>query len=195
MKLTRYASLAAVLFASLIASASAMAHIGHTGNHSAFVEGLLHPLSGLDHLAMGLGLGLLMARTLRLTRLRGFAILIGTLTGGFAMGVAGMLPTGLTELGISLSLIVLASALWARTKSVLLLAVASLGLFHGVAHGADVPAGLNPADFLVGMLITLAALYTAGMMASLWLQRRAAQHGKKVERIAAVLTGSVVFLA
>lgn len=184
-----------VLAATLFTSAGAMAHPGHTGDHSAFVAGLLHPLTGLDHLAMGLGLGLLMARTLRLTRLRGFAILIGTLTGGFAMGVAGMFPADLTALGISLSLIVLATALWTRTKSVFLLVVAGLGLFHGIAHGAEVPAGLNPANFLIGMLITLAALYASGMMLSLWLQRRASQYGKHVERIVAVLTGSVVFLA
>ncbi len=184
-----------VLIAALFASAAALAHPGHVEGHNAFVAGLLHPLTGLDHLAMGLGLGLLLARTLRLTRLRGFAILLGTLTGGFALGITGTVPTDLAEYGITASLMILAVALWTRTRSVFLVVVAGLGLFHGIAHGGEVPAGLDPADFLVGMLITLAALYTTGMMASLWLQRHASQYGKHVERIAAILTGSVVFLA
>jgi urease accessory protein len=184
----------AVLFTTLLASAAAMAHPGHIETSNALLAGLLHPLTGLDHLAMGIGLGLLMARTLRMSRYRGFAILIGTLAGGFAMGVAGTFPADMAEFGISVSLIVLATALWMRTKSAFLVVVAGLGLFHGIAHGAEIPAGLDPAGFLVGMLMTLSGLYVTGMAISRWLQTHAAQYGKGFERAASVLTGSVVFL-
>jgi len=71
--------------------------------------------------------------------------------------------------------------------------VATLGLFHGVAHGAEVPAGLNPAVFLAGMLVTLSGLYGVGLLLGRILQHYASRYVKGSERLAAVLAGSAIF--
>ncbi|AXI03458.1 HupE/UreJ family protein [Aquirhabdus parva] len=183
----------AVLFTTLLASSFALAHPGHAGHQAAFVEGLLHPLTGLDHLAMGLGFGLLMARTFKRARVAGLVLLMGALVAGFSLGVVGLIGADWAEYGIGASLLVLAVALWMRSHSAFLGMVATLGLFHGVAHGAEVPAGLNPAVFLAGMLVTLSGLYGVGLLLGRTLQHYASRYVKGSERLAAVLAGSAIF--
>lgn len=67
---------------------------------------------------------------------------------------------------------------------------ALLGIFHGLAHGAELGTGMNPVGFMVGMLMTLSALYSVGLVAGQWINR----HIKQGDRVVAVLTGVVALL-
>ena len=83
---------------------------------------------------------------------------------GFALGVMGVWTnTTMAEQGIVVSLLVLAVALWQKSRPAIFAMLALLGLFHGAAHGAEMPATLNPVLFCAGMLMTLTALYALGV--------------------------------
>ena len=181
-------ALIAVLLAGV--STSVMAHPGHAGHGSAFVQGILHPLTGLDHLVMALSLGFLLARTFSQTRFMGLGLLALSLVGGFWLGLSNSLNVSVAEYGIVASLLVLAVSLWQRSSSVFLSGAAVLGVFHGMAHGAEVAQGVNPFAFMLGMLLTMSVLYVTGLFAG----RQLKQHLPVSNKIAAVLAGVVAVL-
>ena len=141
----------------------AWAHSGHGG--SGFASGLLHPLTGADHLVAMLLVGLwagLMAR--QAMWLLPAAFLSAMLT-GFGLGAAGLAGTP-AEMLILLSLLVLGGAVAANLRAPLALAAGAAGLFgfaHGLAHGLEAPAGALPIGFAAGFLISTAMLHGAGL--------------------------------
>ncbi len=177
-----------------VVSGTAIAHPGHglddIGHGSAFVEGLLHPLTGLDHLAMALSLGVLLARTFNQARFYGLGLLLLSLAGGFWLGFNSKLSVNIAEYGIVASLLVLAVSLWQRSASVFLSTIALLGAFHGIAHGVEVGDGVNPFAFMLGMIITMSALYGLGVVAG----RLMKNHLRFGDRITAVFAGVVALL-
>ncbi|RYY79249.1 MAG: urease accessory protein [Moraxellaceae bacterium] len=180
-----------LLLALLGVSSCAMAHPGHDQFfHSSLLAGLIHPLTGLDHLTMGLGLGLLMARTFKQTRFVGFGLLLLSLVGGFAIGMQHIFADQFAEYGIMASLLVLSVALWQRSNTVFLSMITVLGVFHGMAHGNELASDVNPVWFMLGMLVSLSSLYLAGTMAARFFK----QHIRLGERMAAVLAGVVALL-
>lgn len=179
-----------LLLTLLAVSGLAMAHPGHEYSHSALLAGLLHPLSGLDHLTLGLGLGILLARTFKQSRFVGLGLLLLSLVGGFMLGMAQVLPGNVAEYGIIASLLILSMALWRRSNSVFLAMSAVLGIFHGMAHGSELGAGMNPFGFVLGMLLTLGTLYVVGLLAGQWMQL----HLKQGTRLAALVAGGVALL-
>lgn len=183
-----------------LTSSAAFAHIGHEHHTSVLLSGLLHPLSGFDHLLLALGLGVLLARAASMTAhvksapWLGLAGLGGSLLIGFGLGVQQWLPVTLTEYGIVASLLALAAALWLQRPMVALAGLSVLGIFHGAAHGLEVPAGQSALLFLTGMLLSMAALYAVGVLIGKALQRWA-QHGSTLAaRLLALLTLGVVVL-
>lgn len=117
----------------LLVAVPALAHPGHDANP--LQDGLLHPLTGLDHLLMLLGTGVLAALTrsrLTLPALTLFAMFSGALLGHLLGGVLGM------ETMIFTSLLVAAAALLLPRRQVLLsLVMPVFALFHGMAHGVE----------------------------------------------------------
>ena len=151
----------------VLASSAALAHTGHDGHGSALLQGLLHPFGGLDHLMMALGLGLLMAKAQQHGKGLGLLGLLASLGVGFALAVSGVMANlslmkAGAEVGIAASLLLLAVALWQQSRPVALGLLGLLGVFHGMAHGAEIPAALNPWAFAAGMLISMSVLYMAG---------------------------------
>lgn len=180
-----------VLLALLAVSGTAIAHPGHDQMfHSSLLAGLAHPLTGLDHLMMGLGLGLLMARTFRQSQFMGLGLLLLSLVGGFWLGMQHVLASQFAEYGIVASLLVLAMALWQRASAAFLPLVGLLGVFHGMAHGYELPLSVNPAWFMLGMLASLGALYLVGS----GFARLLKNHINVGERVAAVIAGLVAAL-
>jgi urease accessory protein len=148
----------------LLASISpALAHTGHGA--SSFLQGLAHPLGGLDHVlamvAVGLYAAILGGRALWLVP----AAFLGTMALGGALGVAGYgLPY--TEIGIALSVIVLGLAIALRISLPTLAAMALVGvfaIFHGHAHGAEVPQTLSGHEYAAGFLLATALLHGVGI--------------------------------
>lgn len=158
MKLIKTMTLTLALLSSPLALAHAGVHLSH-----GFVEGLLHPLTGLDHLLMLLGVGAMGAWMVAEKRLALYAGAITSLLGGALLGLATGWGTGVEEM-ILLSLFVMAACLFfKRSNPVAMVAALMLVLFHGWAHGIEMPAG-EVAVFLPGMLLMAAILMSFGFL-------------------------------
>jgi urease accessory protein len=141
--------------------------LAHTGagaphGHDAFFNGLLHPLTGIDHLAAMLALGIWSALTVRPAALAPAAFVL-LLAAGALAGYAGLAVPAVEPM-IAVSLLVI-GLLLARRQQLPLAAGAALAggfaFFHGVAHGSELAAGGAPA--LAGMLISTALLLLTGL--------------------------------
>lgn len=147
-------------------SGSALAHTGtETFMASTFANGLLHPLTGLDHLLMLLGVGFLAAQM----KGQQVSIILGallTMLIGTGFGALTGLITGMENL-ILASVLIVAVAVWKQSQQVatkvnlLSSAAVVMVLFHGWAHGVEAPAA-QLVQFVPGMLISAAVLLTLG---------------------------------
>ena len=160
----------------LITPGLALAHPGH-GLESGLLAGLLHPLMGLDHLLAMVGVGLWASQLQRRQHGHGVAVIfVLTLAAGFGIGLASA-PGAWIELGIVGS-VVLVGALIALARSLPLPFGLSLSavfaLFHGLAHGAEMGAGLSATLFGSGFLLSSAILVglglAAGRLGRTWLR-------------------------
>lgn len=158
---------ALLLIAACAMATSASAHMGtDPGAHAetGFIDGLLHPFTGLDHLAAMLAVGFWSALTAR--RLWTVPLAFATmLLAGALPGLAGMeLPA--VEPMIAASLLVLGLLVVLRTRLPAVLAASLVGLFaifHGVAHGTELAGAANIWAPLSGMLLTTLALHAVGL--------------------------------
>lgn len=140
----------------------AVAHPGHGG--SGFSAGLLHPLTGADHLTamllVGLWAGLMMRQAIWVLP----AVFLAAMLAGFGFGAGFGGATA--EMLILLSLLALGAAVAMKLHAPIMLAAAAVGLFgfaHGLAHGLETPAGALPLGFAAGFLISTAMLHAAGL--------------------------------
>jgi len=156
----------------LISTAPAFAHPGH-GVATGFIAGVVHPLTGLDHLLamvmVGLWAGTAFPRHWWLCPLAFMAFMAG----GFAYGAAGgELP--IAEALILASLAGLGIALAFQIRPPLALGAALVALFaigHGFAHGIELR-GHDASAFVSGFLLTTGLLHAIGLALSLGLRHR-----------------------
>ncbi|MFU0506113.1 HupE/UreJ family protein [Pseudaminobacter sp. NGMCC 1.201702] len=164
---------AAVLLPSL-----AMAHTGH-GEVSGFAHGFAHPLGGLDHILAMVMVGLLAAqlggRALWLVP----ASFVAVMALGGGLGLAGFgLP--FVELGIALSIIVLGAAVAFGLTAPVAAAMGLVGffaIFHGHAHGAEMPETVAGLAYGSGFIAATALLHAAGLAGGLVLGHTAEARG------------------
>ncbi|WP_404477765.1 HupE/UreJ family protein [Novosphingobium sp. BL-52-GroH] len=148
-------------FAAAFVPGLASAHPGH--GDTSFAAGLLHPLTGADHLAAMLLVGLGAAVFVRRSGWVLPATFLAALLAGFA--TCTWLPVTFAEAGILASLVALgtATALWVRAPLPLaMFAIAVFGYAHGAAHGIETPEGAAPALFAAGFLASSAVLHVGG---------------------------------
>ena len=173
-----------IAYATLIAAAAALplvasAHVGVDGaaHHSAgFVQGFLHPFSGLDHLAAMVGVGLWSALAARGARdllwaPLGFAAM---LLAGALLGLAGAQVPAVEPM-IAASLLVIGLLVATRLRlpgPVAAAVVGAFAVFHGVAHGHELPGDSGAAAAVAGMVLATALLHLAGIAAGWALRRR-----------------------
>ncbi len=151
-----FATIALMVFSPLL-----WAHPGHSHDHSGFLYGLLHPLTGLDHLAMLLGIGALGAWQSTKQRTQLYIGTLGIMFAGAVMGLITGFGTGV-EAMILASMFLIAVALFFSLKGLLpMLAALLLVMFHGWAHGLEMPAG-GVFTFMPGMLIMAALIMATG---------------------------------
>lgn len=180
---------------------AAAAHTGaDAGLHHGFAAGLLHPLTGLDHLAAMVAVGLWSALTARrawpdlLWAPLGFVLMLCI---GAMLGLAGVrLPA--VEPMIATSLLVLGLLVFTQRHLTAPAAAALVGVFavfHGVAHGREFAAGSEAALTLAGMLDATVLLHVAGILigwtlryGNRWLPRLA---GAAVAVFGVVLLGGL----
>ncbi|GAB3359966.1 MULTISPECIES: HupE/UreJ family protein [Giesbergeria] len=153
-----------------LGSSAALAHAGvDAGEHHGFLSGLLHPMSGLDHLGAMLAVGLWSATT---TARPGVAPLSFALTllAGALLAQSGLSWAGVEPMIVA-SLLVVGLLLAAQTRLPLAVGGALVGafaLFHGMAHGQE----LNGGPALLGMVVGTALLHGVGLAAGLVLRQR-----------------------
>lgn len=157
----------------VLAPAAALAHPGHDGA-GGLAHGLVHPLTGIDHVLAMIAVGVLAAqyggRALWLVPM---SFLVAMAAAG-AIGMAGI-PVQIVEAGIGLSVVVLGLMIAFQIKPPTLVArivVGFFALFHGYAHGSEMPGGLAGLSFAAGFLGATALLLGAGVGLGLLLQRR-----------------------
>ena len=176
-------TLLALAFASV--STAALAHAGHA-EPAGFVHGFLHPLGGLDHIlamvAVGVFAFVLGGRALWLVPLT----FVLTMVVGFGLGLAGLgLP--FVELAIAASSIVIGGAAALGRPMPTAAAAAIVGvfaLFHGHAHGAEIPVGGDALAYALGFAGATALLHGAGLAAALGVARLLQGHGRTIARFA-----------
>lgn len=165
----------AVIFLAMI-PALTLAHPGHESASSVMgmVSGALHPLLGLDHLLAILAVGLFSARLTAKHRIVVPAVFLTMMATGFYMAHAGLhsLSSTFIETAIMLSLMFVGVSILvlATMKKSQLLTGAKQGsawlmtvfaVFHGLAHGLEVPAGASMNGFALGFLASSALLMVA----------------------------------
>ncbi|MGB2785979.1 HupE/UreJ family protein [Psychrobacter sp.] len=184
----------------------AFAHPGHElmaadGSFSlSILSGMLHPLTGFDHLMLALGMGMLFTQMHSFKK--GFvALLIGLVT-GFVLSLSVSLNSLFIEYGILLSIVLLTMALMSRYFNValnqnhemsvktvykfLIIGFGALAMFHGAAHAIEVPANSNTAGFFTGMIVAMLGLYTIGKGFATYLNTHL-QDSLIIQRVIAVV--------
>ncbi len=172
-----------------LASSAVLAHTGDLGHvHdtnalTSFAQATLHPLTGLDHLAAMVSVGLWSALTAgqgrsgaaRTTRSiwAAPAAFAATLLVGALLGLGGLKLPGVEPM-IAASLLVLGLLVSTRTALPTLAGsalVAAFALFHGLAHGAEL-ATTHAIAALAGMALSTATLHALGIAIGLTLRNR-----------------------
>ena len=163
IKLAR--SIILTIFLSLIPSV-VHAHDGSNVPFGGFLSGLVHPVLGYDHFLAMLSVGILSAQ------IGGRAIwtIPSTFVGVMALGgTLGLIDIGLnsTELGIAVSLVLLGSIIAAERSLPVRLAMLGVGffaIFHGYAHGTEMPTTAEPVLYAFGFLTGTALIHIAGVV-------------------------------
>lgn len=170
------------------------AHDGASLPYGSFIGGLSHPVLGLDHFLAMVSVGVLSAQ------IGGRAIWTVPATFVAVMafgGLLGYVDVGLTaiEAGIAISVLALGIAIAADRKLPLSLAMSAVGffaIFHGYAHGAEMPAVANSVTYAAGFLTGTAALHLFGVLLGDIARRNV--HGHSVLRLAGgVIAGTGAF--
>jgi len=159
---------AALALAATLTSTHVAAHSGSASG--GLIGGLMHPLLGPDHVAAMVAVGL-------------WGVFLGppalwllpivfplVMAGGGVVGVLGVpflgVPFHGVEVAIALSAVVLGSMVAFAAKPPLPLAVALVGafaIFHGYAHGAELPPGADVVAYSVGFVVATGALHLTGI--------------------------------
>ena len=153
-----------VLMLALLPPAIAHAH-SETGTIGGFVSGFRHPLTGLDHIAAMVAVGIwgayLGAPAMWLLPV----IFPMVMAFGGALGVLGV-PIPGVETGIALSGIMLGLMIVFAAKPPLWVAALMVGIFaifHGHAHGTELPHAANAITYAVGFVIATGLLHLGGI--------------------------------
>jgi urease accessory protein len=166
-------------------SNSAAAHTG-TGLPGGFVSGFIHPFTGLDHLLAMVSVGLWGAFLGRPLIYILPVVFPAMMVAGAIMGMFGV-PLPPVEVGIALSVLVLGGSIalavrapvWAAS-----LIVAVFAVFHGYAHGKELPSAADPVSYSVGFVLATGLLHVSGICIGLLNER---PHGIVVTRSAGAL--------
>jgi urease accessory protein len=156
----------------LTASSAALAHPGH--DISGFAAGLLHPFSGLDHLLAMVAVGLWAAQGggRKVWLLPATFMTMLAVGAGIAMHwqALPLVETGVAASVLALGLLVALSLQLPASLS--MSAIALFGLFHGYAHGLELPESAAPAEYALGFLAATAALHLSGIAAGVITRQR-----------------------
>ena len=152
------------LAAALLTPTAAFAHTGVGATHG-LAHGFVHPIGGIDHVLAMVTVGILAwqlgGRALWLVP----ASFVGVMAMGGVIGSSGIVMP-FVEVGIALSVVVmgLLVALTIRTPVAAAMGlVAFFAIFHGYAHGAEMPGNAASFTYGAGFVAATALLHAAGI--------------------------------
>jgi urease accessory protein len=181
--------LAYLVLPSLLVLTPALAHTG-IGETTGLAHGFVHPIGGMDHVLAMVAVGLIAALTGGRALWLVPASFISMMAVGGALGMAGIgIP--FVEIGIGLSVVVFGAAVALRANVPVVAAMAVAGffaIFHGHAHGAEMPDNVSGFEYAVGFVLATALLHAAGIGLGLAIGKMSDVRGTRV----AQLTGGVV---
>lgn len=165
----------------MLAATPASAHV-FGGEAIGFLSGLRHPVSGLDHILAMVAVGLWGAQ------LGAPAIWVLPIAFPVVMAMGGLMgllgaPLPGVEIGIALSALVLGSMVLFEVRPPLWIAgllVAAFAVFHGHAHGAELPPGADGLLYSLGFVVATGLLHAFGITIGLvhrWPAGRVALRG------------------
>jgi urease accessory protein len=177
----------------MLASSVAAAHTGSFGG--GFVGGFGHPLFGPDHVAAMVAVGLWGAF------LGAPAIYVLPIVFPLVMAVGGVLgilglPLPGAEVAIAASAVVLGMMVATAARPPLWVAALVVGvfaIFHGYAHGAELPPGADAVAYSVGFVVATGLLHLAGIALGLTVRWPAGRVGVRGAG-AAIAAAGVAFL-
>src|SRR6201990_3308536 len=149
----------------LLLTGPAYAHVG-TDEVLGFQTGFLHPLTGADHVVAMVAVGIWGAQ------LGAPAIWVLPITFPLVMALGGVLgvlhiPLPMPEVAIALSALVLGAAVAIRLRlpfAAAAVVVAVFAIFHGHAHGAELPGSANPLAYGAGFVVATGLLHLCGIL-------------------------------
>lgn len=164
---------------------AALAHPG-IGEMHGFAHGFAHPLGGLDHILAMVTVGIfawqLGGRALWLVP----AAFVAAMAAGGALAMTGV-PVPMVEAGIAASVIVLGAIVALGIKAPLAIAMGLVGLFaifHGHAHGAEMPLEVATGAYAAGFMLATALLHAAGIAAAAGVATLVGKYGRTAARVA-----------
>jgi len=166
----QHASIWTLFALAAIWAGPAAAHVGHgTMGSGNFLDGFLHPVTGLDHLVAMVAVGLWGAQ------LRAPAIWLLPITFPLVMAVGGFLgligvPLPGVDTGVAMSGVVLGVCVAAAARPPLwipAIIVGAFGLLHGYAHGTAMPMSGSPIAFGAGFVVATGMLHLCGILIGL----------------------------
>ena len=180
-----------VLCLLLLSSRGAFAHILEGDAAGGFISGFQHPISGWDHILAMVSVGLWGAQ------LGAPAIWLLPVTFPMVMAFGGMLgllgvPLPGTEIGIALSAIGLGAVVATEAKPPLWAAALLVGffaIFHGHAHGTELPPDENGVLYSVGFVVATGLLHLTGIAIGLIHRWSVGQMALRVGGVAVAAAG------
>ena len=166
----------AILGILIFAPSLARAHTGVGAVHG-LANGLMHPLTGLDHLCAMIAVGLWAAQCGGRALWAVPLTFVSVMTFGAALGMAGI-PLPFTETGIIASVLILGVLIAAAVRLPLAVSMSIVGLFalcHGHAHGAEMPANASGLTYGLGFVAMTALLHLVGIGWGLAMQKIASE--------------------
>ncbi len=167
MNLSNYKinSIKTILLLLLLFSSPAFAHADAATLKGGFLSGFFHPISGLDHVIAMVAVGLWGAFLGKPAIWILPVVFPLVMAFGGALGVVGV-PIPYIETGIALSGVVLGLAVMFAVRPPIWIAaiiVGAFAIFHGHAHGTELPNATNPLIFSIGFVISTGLLHLAGI--------------------------------
>ena len=150
----------------------ALAHTG-VGETTGLMHGFGHPIGGADHMLAMIAVGLWAAQ------IGGRALwiipctFVGVMVLGGVFGFSGI-PVPFIEEGILISVLILGILIAGAFKLPLVfssLIVGVFAIFHGYAHGAEMPVATSAASYAIGFAFATAMLHVAGMSLGMLMQK------------------------
>jgi urease accessory protein len=184
-----------VIFALSLALIPGIAY-GHSGHADGGLHGVLHPFTGLDHLCAMIAVGIWAAQTGGRTTWILPVTFVSIMALGGILGLSGAsLPY--FEGGIVASLLILGVLIAAAIRLPLYLGmslVAGFALFHGYAHGIEMPRDASSLNYALGFMFSTVLLHLTGIGLAFSLDKAGHKPYIKMAGVAiAALGGALCF--